>query len=264
MITSVVLIIILLLIAVTLHKVRKIHLLCYQLQSDLHQTKREMAKSAVVQHELRNLYSQLQQYDDLNKLLHPTQPFPLLRGWAASPDFLLEICRHSLTHRPKLIIECSSGASTLALARSCQINGMGHVFSLEHDSEFAAKTRSNLLKQGLADWATVVDAPLLPQPAVDNQAWYSLENLEVPQSSVSMLVIDGPPWNTAPLARHPALPLLHKFLSTECTVFLDDAARPDEQEAVKRWMATYPEFTLSWPECEKGCAKLTQRDVYES
>jgi len=53
--------------------------------------------------------------------------------------------------------------------------------------------------------------------------------------------------------------LLSKFLSVSCTVFLDDAQRPDEQQAVKRWLADFPAFTLEQLHCEKGCSKLTPK-----
>lgn len=57
-------------------------------------------------------------------------------------------------------MECSSGASTIVLAQSAKLNGRGHVFSLEHDRDYATKSRVELEKQSLSDWATVIDAPL--------------------------------------------------------------------------------------------------------
>lgn len=246
------------LVAITLHKVRRIHLLGFRVLAELEGVKRELAKLSPLQNDLANLYAQIQSYQDLVSLIRPARPLPLLRGWAASPDFLLEICRHSLAHKPGVIIECSSGASTLALARCCEINGIGHVYSLEHAPEFAEQTRQRLREQGLADWASVIDAPLTPQAGVGGQAWYSMAGLSLTPASCALLVIDGPPWDTAPLARYPALPLLAEFLASSCTIFLDDANRPDEQEAVKRWMAEHPGFQLTQPPCEKGCAKLTR------
>lgn len=245
----------------TLHKVRRVHLFCFRLQDEFIKIRQGMSTSEQVESEINGLYNQFQSYLDLTQLIRPAQPLPMLRGWAASPDFLLQISRHALGQKPSAILECSSGSTTLVLARCCQLNGTGHVYSLEHDAVYAHKTRQGLVSQGLQDWATVIDAPLAPQPGVGGQVWYSLDHLALEPGSFSLLVIDGPPWNTAPLARYPAVPMLQTYLAAKCSVFLDDAARPDEQEAVKRWLATYPEFNLTWPDCEKGCAKLTRGEA---
>lgn len=244
---------------IILHKVRRMHIMAFRIETDLATASKEISRLGDIKIELANLYNQLQAYHDLVGLIGPTKPLPLLRGWAASPDFLLEICRHSLSHKPKIVLECSSGASTLALARCCELNGTGHVYSLEHDFVFAEQTRQRLRDQNLERWATVVDAPLVEQPEIGGQRWYSLTNLHIEPESCQLLIIDGPPSDTSHQARYPALPLLSRFLSRPCTVFLDDAQRPDEQQAVKRWLNDFPAFTLEQLQCEKGCSKLTRK-----
>lgn len=253
------LLITLLLSVIILHKVRRMHIMAYRIESDLEKVTKEIAGLRDIKTELTNLYTQFQAYQDLVRLITPKKPLPLLRGWAASPDFLLEISRHTLSHQPKIILECSSGASTLALARCCELNGFGHVYSLEHEESYAEQTRQRLRDQGLDCWATVVDAPLVEQPAIGGQRWYSLTNLQTEPESCELLVIDGPPSDTSQQARYPALPLLSKFLSGSCTIILDDAQRPDEQQAVKRWLADFPAFTIEQLYCEKGCSKLTRK-----
>jgi hypothetical protein len=145
----------------------------------------------------------------------------------------------------------------LPLARCCELNGFGHIYSLEHEESYAEQTRQRLRDQNLDRWATVVDAPLVEQPEIGGQRWYSLTNLYIEPGSCEMLENGGPPEDTAQQARYPALPLLSKFLSRTCPVFLDDAQRPDEQQAVKRWLDDFPEFTLEQIFCEKKCSKLT-------
>lgn len=135
---------------------------------------------------------------------------------------------------------------------------MGHVWSMEHDPVYASKTRKLLEDQGLLAWATVVDAPLTTRPQTGFAPWYATDGLMIPDGSIDLLVIDGPPQNSAPLARYPALPVLNTKLSADCTIFLDDADRADEQAIVSRWIMEFPHFYFSLQRlnAEKGCAML--------
>ena len=69
-----------------------------------------------------------------------------------------------------------------------------------------------------------------------------------------MLVIDGPPLDTNALARYPAGPRLFSRLAPNGTAFLDDAARPDETQAVARWREAFPRLIRGNPTCEKGAS----------
>ncbi|MBV6321860.1 class I SAM-dependent methyltransferase [Duganella violaceipulchra] len=226
-----------------LHKLRHVHVLLYDVRD---QHRNDQAGLFRQLEALQGLYVEL----DLKHSLPPT------RGWAASPDFLLEVARHARSLQQATVVECSSGISTLVLARCMQLNGGGKVYSLEHDRHFAAQTRAQLRRHGLQDWATVIDAPLTPHD-IDGQAWpwYDLARLPEPLA-VDLLVIDGPPQATRPLARFPAGPLLFPRLRAGAAVFLDDAARPDEQEILQRWRQAFPELAYTQQTCEKGCAVL--------
>jgi predicted O-methyltransferase YrrM len=98
----------------------------------------------------------------------------------------------ALKAKPRNILECSSGVSTIVLAQCAKLNGCGHVISLEHDSQYAEMTRKQLIEFQLQEFATVIDAPLV-DVAVDGDLykWYSLAHL--PESKFELLVIDGPP-----------------------------------------------------------------------
>lgn len=201
-------------------------------------------------------YSQIQAYLDLVSLIQPRRPLPQLRGWAASPDFLKILATLTLEQKPKVVLECSSGASTIVLARCCELSKSGHVFSLEHDPIYAEKTRALLRAHSLDSWATVIDAPLVPYEELDGQPWYSIEALDLANNSVDLLVVDGPPLPTAPLARYPAIPLLIQKLANRCVVMLDDADRAPESAAVEKWLTDFPDFQLTRLPAEKGCARL--------
>lgn len=141
------------------------------------------------------------------------------------------------------------------LARCMQLNAAGHVYSLDHDAEFAEITRANLTRCGLDDWATVVDAPLRPhQLGEKTWNWYSEENL--PDVSIDLLVVDGPPMPIDPLIRYPAGPVLFPRLANGATVFLDDAARDGEQWIIEEWIKEFPAIQRREFYCEKGCVLL--------
>lgn len=231
-----------------LHKLRLVHLLLHDVRD---RTSRDSAVLFRQMEALQGLYVEL----DLKHSLPPT------RGWAASPDFLLELARHARSARPRVVVECSSGASTLVLARCMQLNGGGKVLSLEHDPYFASQTRMQLSRLGLEDWAQVLDAPLQPHElAGESWPWYDIAALPA-NLAIDLLVIDGPPQATRPLARYPAGPLLFPMLTAGAHVFLDDAARADEQTVLQRWKNEFPALDQSARTCEKGCSVLTLPDA---
>jgi predicted O-methyltransferase YrrM len=228
---------------ITLHAVRKVH----HAVRENHNLARIDAAT-----QFRQLEALLGLYVDLglNKSLPPT------RGWAASPDFLMELARHALAEKPRTVVECSSGTSTLVLARCMQINGAGKVYSLEHDAAYAQATRAQLARHGLSDFACVLVAPLRPhQIGKQSWPWYAHEVLPA-DLDIDMIAIDGPPMATAALARYPAGAALFHRLTANGAVFLDDARRDDEQAILQRWKSEFPSLNLSVRDCEKGCAVL--------
>ncbi|MFN4063135.1 MAG: class I SAM-dependent methyltransferase [Parazoarcus communis] len=249
--TTIIEILLLGILCLTLYKIRKVHLASFQIEASLKNIETESSQT----------YRQLQAYLALVQLLEPRQPLPLLRGWAASPDFLLTLAKHALNDRPQTILECSSGASTVVLARCCELNGRGHVYSLEHDPEYAEKSRKLIAEHGLETWSTIIDAPLIHHSQIERSNWYSLEALPKDFPLIDLLVIDGPPGTSAPLARLPALPLLQSYFSPFISIFLDDADREDEKEIVRRWQSMLPNLILERPYTEKGCAILRPQKI---
>lgn len=197
----------------------------------------------------------------LYRRLELPRPLEATRGWAASPDFLRLLAQSALDNSPACIVECSSGLSTVVLARALQLHGAGHVYSLEHEPHFAQHTRGLLQTQGLQNWATVCDAPLrdLSLPGWTGK-WY--DDVLPKDLSIDMLVIDGPPYFTAALARYPALPVLHGRLSPGARIFLDDADREPERKTLARWQNAFPDLDKEdVAACEKGAACLRKTDA---
>jgi predicted O-methyltransferase YrrM len=206
----------------------------------------------------RQRVAELEAYLDLGARLGLRQGLPYVRHWSAGADFLTLLVEHVLAARPIMIVECGSGLSTLMLARCCALNGAGRVYSLEQGSAYAARSRAELARYGLEAYATVLHAPLRPYSLHGEiHTWYALAGL--PQAPIDLMVIDGPPGRSAPLARYPALPLLFDRLGPAGTVFLDDAARPDEQAILARWRAEFPDLDLTQVRTGRGCAVLRRR-----
>ena len=229
------------LLVFTAHKVRRIHLKLYDLD-------------ALSEQRINNLFSQIEALAAIQHDLALPLSLSATRGWAASPDFLRHIVRVAMDTLPLNVVECSSGASTVVLARVMQKNGVGHVFSLEHDPFYARKTRLEISRQGLDSFATVIDAPLRSH-RVNGAEWNWYETKDLP-SAIDLLVIDGPPASTQSLARYPAIPVLDARIGREACVMLDDADRPDEQAALGRWASEFGWITDEVLNAEKGIAML--------
>ena len=230
------------------YKIRRIHLMTYDLRDRLDQ----LGRSDIVY-----LFQSIQLLRILESELQLDRPLPPMRGMAAGPDFLLLLARHARAAAPQTVLECGSGVSTLVLARCLQLNGSGHVYSLEQDPQFAAETRDRLAENGLMEWATVVDAPLTDLELNGKKySWY--KSSAIPANSIDMLIVDGPPTWLGPLARYPAGPLLLPRLNLGGTVFVDDTVRSDEANMVSMWLKEFPDVKGRDVDCEKGCAILTK------
>lgn len=229
---------------VTLNKIRKIHLATFQLLNDAANTRKET----------ESLFAQLQSLLALERKLGLEHALPPMRGWAGSPDFLLAVADEVTNSKPRTVVECSSGVSTLVTARCLQMNGIGHVYSLEHEPAYAQKTRDLLSRYGLSDWATVLDAPL--QTRNTETPWYAEESIPADLPPIDLLIVDGPPTSVARLARYPAIPRLMPRMAKKAVVMADDADREDEREMVAQWRKTYPQLKETYLPCEKGLAVL--------
>jgi predicted O-methyltransferase YrrM len=195
---------------------------------------------------------QIESLFSIFSILKPQLPLPTTRGWAASPDLLKEIISLTHRHKPQLVVEASSGVSTLIIAYCLKRLGTGKLISLEHESKFAQATQNNLSLHGLDDVATVIYAPLVEVEIKGAKwLWYDLTKVEIPEA-IDLLIVDGPPGTTQKLARYPALPMLHEKLSKKAIVLLDDGARADEAKIVEQWMEELKMSHSEYLSLEKG------------
>ena len=218
----------------------------------------------LVARETHQVFRQLEALDAIRDSLEGRVPLPPTRRWAASPDILRELVTLVLERRPQVVVELGSGASTVIIAACLRRLGGGHLWSLEHLSDFAAETRERLASRELDAWVTIVDAPLTELRVGEGTwRWYDLRGFS-PEGPIELLFVDGPPAETGPLARYPALPLLLPRLAPGAAVLVDDLIRPDEQAVIARWRAEVTGLQVRSLSLEKGGSLLTFGDAGRS
>jgi len=177
----------------------------------------------------------------LVSLIGTDAPLPAMGGWAMEASALLTMFHLVRRHRPAMVLELGSGASTVVLGHAVRGYG-GRLVSLDHDAAFAEATRAAVADHGLADVCTVRVAPLVDIPFGDGSArWYDPSAL-ADLDSVGLLVVDGPPGASGPRARQPALHLLRDRLAPGAFVILDDVNRDDERGILLSWDRAFPEL----------------------
>lgn len=165
---------------------------------------------------------------------------PLLNGevlgeWsldAATITLLWEILQRE---KPRLVVECGSGISTLVLARyaaSFSEKDPCFVISLEQDCETSRLVDARLHTVNLDAFARVVHSPL------NADGTYSLDRFEqvlatIPWRSIDFLLIDGPAG--ASDCRLGTLPRLRRYCAEIAKWVLDDALRDGELRILDQW-----------------------------
>ena len=203
-------------------------------------------------------YMQTESLFSLFSSLRPDIPFPKTRGWAASPDFLKQICSLVLTKKPALVFETGSGVSTLVIAYCLKKLGKGKIISLDHLTHYADETLEMIAMHGLSEYAEIYHAPL-KETLIGQETWlwYDLDGVKI-DKDIDILIIDGPPATTQPLARYPVLPMLYHHLGKDVVALLDDGARQDEKDIVERYKTEFPKLTYRYLDFEKGAFIMTR------
>lgn len=211
----------------------------------------------VIRSDLSRHFEQVQATLNLFQMVQVDGLLPPMRGWAASPDVVGVLIDELRSASPRLIVECGSGVSTLFLALAARQHSPDtRIVALDHDAEYAGKTRALLERHGVAEFAEVRHAPLVPDVA--GQSWYD-PTVASDLVGIDLLFVDGPPMTTGPLARKPALPVLWDQLSPTGVIVLDDMIREDEQEIAAEWQRDHPDLERQDVRTEKGTTILRRR-----
>ena len=221
-----------------------------------------------IEQQKNEIYKQFQQIESLFSvfsLLRINRPLPPMGGWAISPDFGKIIVDLVLEKKPKIILEASSGVSTLIASYCLKQLGEGTVISLEEENKYAEVSNKALIKHGLKDIATVIHAPL-EEIEIEGKkwTWYALTKIKGIKP-IDMLIIDGPAQygRVDKMIRYPALPLLFDSLSDDAIIILDDADRKDEKDIVELWLKQFNCFEVERIDTEKGTVILHKKKAVQ-
>lgn len=209
------------------------------------------AISEAVGKQIANSTKQLESYLAIQHYMATGKLQPAFHGWPISPDFAYLLIELIEEHQYDLVVEFGSGTSTVliaqALANVQALTGKpSQQVTFEHLESYHAKTQTLLNTAGLANAVQLVHAPLAPYTAPNGitYSYYScqetlnfLASIYAQTKPKILVVVDGPPGDTGPLARYPALhhvwPL---FQGAGFDLLMDDYNRKDEKEAIKCWV----------------------------
>lgn len=168
------------------------------------------------------------------------QVLPPAGSYAIRAEGIAELLKAISVYSPKIIVECGSGSSTAWLGLHLKKNSLNsHIYCLEHNPEYAAKTRLLASDLGVSEYITVIDAPL-EEHLLDNNnkvLWYGKNGIDQLPANIDLLFVDGPPANAGRNIRKSAFKLLKNKLSETAMVVVDDASRPSERKMVDEWIS---------------------------
>lgn len=153
--------------------------------------------------------------------------------WAISVE-MAQVLEGLVLHlRPSSILEFGAGRSSLVLASALQTCGRGRLTSIEHQPEFAESAFQQVRQYDAVD-ARMLHAPLTLRFSKHGllHSYTGIGSTLRGRGPFDMVFIDAPPGH---LGRDSTLLSAAAFLTPSAIVVLDDAARPAEKTAVRRW-----------------------------
>jgi FkbM family methyltransferase len=243
-----------------------------------------------------NSVKQIESFIGVQSYLETGQLSMEYHGWPISSDVALFLLGKVEKNNYDLIIEFGSGTSTQLFAKIInnqvenqathiddELSFIGRdkadsstlstlpfelpnrIVTFEHNKKYHSKTMAELKANKLSHLVDLVHAPLI-EMKIENEdyLYYSCETklaqlaaIYAERTARILVLIDGPPGATGPLARLPAVPLLLNYLGKhQLDVVLDDYKRQEEKDTVVRWKKQFEKRYLDYDEepvqCEKG------------
>lgn len=206
-----------------------------------------------IQNQQNNLYRQQQALASIHNLINLRSPLAAMGEWAASPDFMQIIIEILIEKKPKTVVECGSGISSIVIGYILEKNKGGRLYSLEHLEEYAVKNTQSIKRHGLENQVQILHAPLIErQVNHETFKWYKTTQIADNQL-IDVLVIDGPTGH-----RYAVLPILFHQLSDTAVIIIDDCKREKDSKNIMRWLQEFP-LTAEWLDTEKGTCILRHK-----
>jgi predicted O-methyltransferase YrrM len=169
----------------------------------------------------------------------PAEVSALLEGadeWAISigaGQYLHELVKRL---KPRSVLEFGAGRSSLVIASALQQCGGGRLTSIEHEPSYVEASWQKMSQFPSVD-ATLVRAGLKMRLSTRG-LWYEYAGIDRALASrgpFDLLFIDAPPGDRG---RDATLLVAGPFLADGAVAVVDDANRPREQTAIRRWERT--------------------------
>jgi predicted O-methyltransferase YrrM len=154
-------------------------------------------------------------------------------GWAVSLDTAQLLSGLIGRLAPKSVLEFGAGRSSLVLASALQGSGGGRLTSIEHQPSYAEPSWRKMTQFPSVD-AVLVHAGLGVRLSRHGllHAYVGIDDALRSRGPFGFVFIDAPPGEHG---RDATLLAAAPFLSDGAIVVLDDASRPREQSAMRRW-----------------------------
>jgi hypothetical protein len=149
-------------------------------------------------------------------------------GYSAGSAYLIHLCQ-AVQEGQGGILECGSGLSTIIGGLMARRAGRPWV-ALENHGPTRRRMRYVLAALDL-EAVTLVPAPIVGYEGYD---WYRVPSDISSSMDFHLVVCDGPPWHNRG-GRFGLLPSMGARLNPGCRILLDDAYRPAERKAIRRW-----------------------------
>lgn len=204
--------------------------------------------------EVQNAVRQIESFVRLQQYLGADVLVPDMHNWPVSPDFAVLLIQLIEQHAYDAVIEFGSGSSTVVLARALKKVAQrmqltpAPLLSFDHLPQYQQQTIQLLNQAGLQANNQVALAPLVPWQSPTGQAFHYYDcgsalaalaqALQIPSPKI-LVVVDGPPASTGPMARFPAMARVLEHFGPACRIhfLMDDYLRADEQNIVNAWQA---------------------------
>jgi hypothetical protein len=158
--------------------------------------------------------------------------------WALGPETIEYLQRQLSIDKPRIVIECGAGLSTIWLAqyasRSSGDVPPARIVSLEQSAEEVERILGRLRSLGLDRYVSILHAPL------DEDGNYRCDLDQILRATdhrrADWVLIDGP--SGPPGCRSSTLPSLMPCCNDRARWYLDDAFRDAELDILKQWSGT--------------------------